>query len=260
MTLSKSQLNQVGGARAAETAQAQLYARGQPSTETKEKAKTNPFMTWCREYLGNASLSAADWEKSAMQDFADGSFQCGNHICLPRVCWKGRWAKIKFCRMLYWHWKRVTNNKGVEVMKRMHGHLLQESWNGDGLPPVQACPPNPGMPLQEITHPFFFKLTPGIMLGPRCNHDLGIFLRLPVLTESQQKFLLKDFDSNDAHLSEVDKDIEKSCNNALLKITSCSTTGVVQASTSMPDIATASKWVVDNMDVNITWTGRSRVC
>ena len=97
------------------------------------------------------------------------------------------------------------------------------------------------MPLLEITYPFFFKLTPGIMLGPRCNHDLGIFLRLPVLSESQREFLLKDFDSNDAHLSEVGKDIEKSCNNALLKITGCITTGGVQASTSIPDIATASK-------------------
>ena len=60
MTLSKSQLNQVGLERAAETAQAQLNARGHTSTETQEKPKTNPFMNWCREHLGNTSLSAAD--------------------------------------------------------------------------------------------------------------------------------------------------------------------------------------------------------
>ena len=31
----------------------------------------------------------------------------------------------------------------------------------------------------EVVQPFHFKMTPGIMLGPRCNHDLGILLRLP---------------------------------------------------------------------------------
>ena len=57
MTLSKSQLNQVGLERAAETAQAQLTARGHASSETQEKSKTNPFMTWCREVrIGRSAL------------------------------------------------------------------------------------------------------------------------------------------------------------------------------------------------------------
>ena len=30
----------------------------------------------------------------------------------------------------------------------------------------------------EIAHPFHFKMTPSMLLGPVCNHDLGILLRL----------------------------------------------------------------------------------
>ena len=31
----------------------------------------------------------------------------------------------------------------------------------------------------EVTHPFHFKMTPSMLLGPICNHDLNCFLRLP---------------------------------------------------------------------------------
>ena len=63
------------------------------------------------------------------------------------------------------------------VAKRAHGHLLQPRWSGKGLPPIIATPPQSGLPALERNHAYHFKMTPGIMLGPRCNHDLGTALR-----------------------------------------------------------------------------------
>ena len=34
----------------------------------------------------------------------------------------------------------------------------------------------------EVTHPFHFKMTPGVMLGPTCNHGLGVLLRIGKLS------------------------------------------------------------------------------
>ena len=135
--------------------------------------------------MGQKSLSAAEWESLLMRAVYSGSAQCGNHVCMARVCYKGRWAKLRFCRMLYWHWKRCLNKHGKEVMRRAHGLLLQKPWDGTGLPPVQVTPPNPGVPLLEMNFPFFFKLMPSILLGPSCNHDLGVLLRFPVLSPLQ---------------------------------------------------------------------------
>ena len=40
---------------------------------------------------------------------------------MPRVSWKGRWKVLRFCRILYWHWRRVLYAKGALVMKRAQG-------------------------------------------------------------------------------------------------------------------------------------------
>eukprot|EP00973_Karenia_brevis_P093916 12419792-Karenia_brevis.AAC.1 len=64
------------------------------------------------------------------------------------------------------------------------GKELQERWSGEGAPPLHQKPPLKGGPKLERTHPFHFKMTPGIMLGARCNHDLGMVPKLPVLTDS----------------------------------------------------------------------------
>ena len=123
------------------------------------------FFYWCRQYLGDALLTANEWEVAVMQDVYAGSVKFGNHICLPQVCWKGRFKKIHFCRMLYWHWRRSINAKGAEVMKRAHGLLLQRAWGGTGFPPVQQALPNPGTPLLEINFPFFFKTDTSSFVG-----------------------------------------------------------------------------------------------
>ena len=95
------------------------------------------FVYWCRQYLGDAAMSALDWERAAMREVHAGVSADGNHVCMPRVCWKGRWKVLRFCRMLYWHWCRTVNTKGHLVMKRAHGLALQAAWDGIGLPPVQ---------------------------------------------------------------------------------------------------------------------------
>ena len=60
----------------------------------------------------------------------------------------------------------------------MHGMQLAARWNGSGSPPLSASPPFVGAPVLETTLPFHFKMTPSMLLGPKCNHDLGILLRL----------------------------------------------------------------------------------
>ena len=75
-----------------------------------------------------------------------------------------------------------------------HGHELQERWDGIGTPPLRHSPPFVGAPALEVTHPFHFKMTPSMLLGPTCNHDLNCFLRLPDLEaeDSAREGILND--------------------------------------------------------------------
>ena len=73
------------------------------------------------------------------------------------------------------------NSKGKRVARRVHGRDLQSRWDGNGLPPLLESPPQAGLPALEPSQPYHYKMNPVIILGPRCNHDLGILLRLPVL-------------------------------------------------------------------------------
>ena len=61
---------------------------------------------------------------------------------------------------------------------RAHGRPLQGRWDGAGPPPVSTVPPFRAAPLLETHHPFHIKMNPAIYLGPRCNHDLGVLLRM----------------------------------------------------------------------------------
>ena len=80
--------------------------------------------------------------------------------------------------MYFWRWARSVNQKGDPVAQRAHGLQLQPRWNGTGEPPVHQSPPFAGAPALETTHPFHFKMSPGVLLGPKCNHGLGVLLRL----------------------------------------------------------------------------------
>ena len=80
----------------------------------------------------------------------------------------------------------MINKKGKEVARRKHGCALARRWNGEGLPPVVETEPNRGAPDLERSHGFYGKVVPGVMLGPRCNHDLRNLLHLPVLSQDIQ--------------------------------------------------------------------------
>ena len=79
----------------------------------------------------------------------------------------------------------MKNAKQKWVMKRVHGKELKARWDGKGMPPIHKKPPHRGMPQLERTHPFHFKMSPGPMLGPLCNHDVGILLKLPILDSAE---------------------------------------------------------------------------
>lgn len=42
-----------------------------------------------------------------------------------------------------------------------------------------------GVPALERNHPYHFKMDPLILLGPKCNHDIGIMAKFPVLSPEQ---------------------------------------------------------------------------
>ena len=62
----------------------------------------------------------------------------------------------------------------MEKSCRAHG-------GGVGVPPIHAKPPYRGALQLERTHSFAFKMSAAVLLGPRCNHDLGVVAKLPVL-------------------------------------------------------------------------------
>ena len=175
------QRTMLGEARARESIDAQLRARGLAAEPEASEVINTPFHCWTPHHYGDRTLSASAWEARACQECNAGCLACGNHTCRADVCHKGRFAKSGFCRMLFWHWRRCVNPKGKSVVRRVHGRDLVSRWDGAGLPPVHSVPPQIGLPALEQNHAYHFKMTPGVMLGPRCNHDLGVLLRLPVM-------------------------------------------------------------------------------
>ena len=77
------------------------------------------------------------------------------------------------------------DQKGSLRLTRTHGLELVPRWSGHGAPSLCASPPSLGLPALEMTHPFHGKMPPSITLGPMCNHDLGVLLRLPSRTTFQ---------------------------------------------------------------------------
>ena len=83
-----------------------------------------------------------------------------------------------------------------------HGHELQKRWDGIGNPPLRFSPPFVGAPALEVTHPFHFKMTPSMLLGPICNHDLNCFLRIPNVDADvgiRERILTAMLDAMDDH-------------------------------------------------------------
>ena len=153
-------------------------------------AEAPAFHRWMPAFYKDSAAPANVWAQKAAVDANAGSRRCMNHICRPQTCHKGRWAKIKFCRMFFWHWAQRAHKKtGQPVMARLHGHTLHQRWVAGDWPPVQQVPPQAGMPSLERNHAFHCKMSPGVFLSARCNHDLSILLRLPVLSERMKSVM-----------------------------------------------------------------------
>ena len=129
----------------------------------------------------NASVSSPQWSSKSVHSICASTRKSGNHVCRPDVCHKGSVGKKGFCRMRYWHWARFTDTKGNAAARRSHGIELRPRWNGTRTLPHHGSAPLTGAPALETTHPFHFKMTPGAMLGPRCNHDLGMVPKLSLI-------------------------------------------------------------------------------
>ena len=128
----------------------------------------------CRE----PHVSSSSWSAAAINTVFAGTTRTGNHVCRPDVCHKGKIGRKGFCRMYYWHWCRGKDKQGKDIARMAHGHSLQGRWNGSGSPPVCTSPPFLGLPALELNHPFHFKMSPAMMLGPQCNHDIAVLLRM----------------------------------------------------------------------------------
>ena len=201
--LKPKQRGMIGEERVRESILAQLKARG-ISEEISFRKEDREVRYFVPSIYNNASVSSADFAGFASAEVNAGTLKTGNHVCRPDVCHKGRLAKLGFCRMFFWHWVQFRNSKGQVAAKRSHGLPLQPRWNGEGPPPICSDAPRKGLPALEVNHPFHFKMTPSMLLGPRCNHDLGVLLRLPVLPPS----LFDDENHVDT------KTMEQSCNEA----------------------------------------------
>ena len=184
MPVTRKQRHALGEHRAEACLRAQKEARGVAHDSVPlDTLGATVFHRWTPSRYRDIGMSASEWARLAALDANAGSRQSMNHVCLPKTCNKGRWAKIGFCRMFFWHWaQRVSKKTGKMVMARVHGHALQERWTARDLPPVQQVPPQAGMPGLERNHAYHCKMLPGIFLGARCNHDVSPLLRFPVLS------------------------------------------------------------------------------
>ena len=177
LPLTKKQRNMIGEERTRETMRAQMAARDlleMPTTTPYQR----PMSFFPSTIHTNASVDAQSWANRTVKAISASTRKTGNHVCRPDVCHKGSIGKKGFCRMMFWHWAQLVDATGKATAKRSHGIALQPRWNGSGSLPLHTSPPWTGAPALEVTHPFHFKLTPGVMLGPTCNHDLGVLLRL----------------------------------------------------------------------------------
>ena len=179
LPITPKQRGMIGKERADQSIHAQLAARGLREVPEPSGPPAKPKY-YVPKFYGNGSVDSSDWAAMSTHELCASTRKAGNHICRPDVCHKGRVGRCGFCRLGYWHWVHGLSTKGEVTALRSHGNPLQERWNGEGIPPVRVVPPFRGSAVVETTHPFHIKMNPGIFLGPRCNHDVGVLLRFMV--------------------------------------------------------------------------------
>ena len=178
--LTQKQRGMIGEERALDTMRAQLRGRGLDQMPTSRPPPA-PMSYVTSTIHGNATVTSDQWAAKVVHSVSASTRKTGNHVCRPDVCHKGSIGRKGFCRMQFWHWTRSRDKAGAPKARRSHGNELQPRWNGTGTLLVRNSPPSLGLPALETTHPFHFKMTPSVMLGPTCNHDLGVLLRCPQL-------------------------------------------------------------------------------
>ncbi len=179
MQITKRQRDLLGNGRAEESIAAQKHARGMDAAAVAATAKTKfaPFMPG---FYKQPTMQTTDWATASIKDTYAGALACGNHKCIQTVCHKGRIGSKGFCRFLFWYWRCITKEGQKPKWKRTHGKELREHWDGNCAPPIGKVEPELRKPLLERTHPFHSKFNYPLLGAARCNHDVGILLRLPV--------------------------------------------------------------------------------
>ena len=111
LSLTEKQRGMIGEARAREAIQAQLQARGM-SVAPRVQPLRPPLVYYTPTMLASSQANSSAWARFAAVDVLAGTLKTGNHVCRADVCHKGRIGKLGFCRMLFWHWVRMTTKKG----------------------------------------------------------------------------------------------------------------------------------------------------
>ena len=196
----KKQLDMIGPKRALDSNRAQLEARGMTEPCRDEDLKRVSFPSWQPDFFGDSELSASEYAERSCEDNLAATLKVGNHSCIPEVCHKGRVGRQGFCRMNYWFWAWIRGGiKKKDMWKRFHGKRLVPRWcpkrDSHEQPPIDCVPPNVGKALTEQTQQFVTKSNPAFYGGPRCNHDVGPLVRVPIDIAKQKASPLVDPES-----------------------------------------------------------------
>ncbi len=132
LPLAKKQRGMIGVGRVHHSIQAQLHSRGMQTIAATQgesgEMSYAPSTSSC-----NRSVSAGAFRAQVVKEVAISTRRTGNHICRPDVCHKGQIGKKGFCRMYFWHWTRLRDEKKGDRAKMTHSLALQPRWNGPPL-------------------------------------------------------------------------------------------------------------------------------
>ena len=121
------QRGMIGEERTHETMRAQLHGRDQQKLPTTAFAAPTAMSYATSTIHKNASTTAEQWSAQVVQSVCTSTRKTGNHVCRPDVCHKGSIGKKGFCRMMFWHWTRFVDSKGIAAFqcarfRRKHAH------------------------------------------------------------------------------------------------------------------------------------------
>ena len=113
-----------------------------------------------------------------LYDLRHAALHCCIHECKPRTCHKGWLGRHGFCRLGFWHWKDVSQWTAADTWQRYHGLPLCPE------PCIGEVPPLEGVLLTERHHPYHTRFHVGALGVGKCNHDINVLLKAPLLRTS----------------------------------------------------------------------------